>query len=619
MAKPSYTVDGWKWQKRNGYERPEFWPGYNESIRERDGLEIHIVHGASPEHLLKIRAPNAKKEEWEYMTSTFRQVTLSTFSDYENTLLRAMNDNNFSMVVGTGSEEDKERAEEFRTYINTGIPEFGSVLSYVRSITTRTKALDAMGLVVILPGSMPVIDLPDGQKVIDPDTQLEPAPQYIEVDRVWGFEYDKWYLYLTYENSWVQRGKDRTKTGLVFNLVDDTWVWKIMQTGQAGDFQFEIVPWWEHGVGGEIPTPPCTHLMGTPISKKGFTRWQSHYLPAKEHLDQALWDTSYLNASKAKLMFPKEIMLDTPCAYLDPITNAMCGGRGILEWYVGEGEEKVMKQSTCPACRGTGGVPNGGPMGTILIRSDNTNVGAPVPNVSEAYTIVSPPVESSQFLRDEIDYNITKGREILHLHSEKPIVGGEQATATQVGVDVRASQAFIKPIADQTFFIIEFIMDCIGWERYGASYPGVTITRPSSYDIRTEQDLRDEYEFAVKWMPPSVAGDALWSYIKFTKGHEPDALVMYNTIKAADDVFANTPSAIAAMQASQLLQPWQVFLHQTALNIYESLSRQGKLRFTGDFNADVEVNKAAMIAMAKEMTPTPVQPALDRLQQTIAR
>ncbi len=616
MAKPFYYVnDGFKWRKdRNGNERPEFWPGYNLSIQKRDRLEIHIVHGASPAKLLETRAPNAGPKEIKYMEDNFKQVTLTVFSDYENTLLRATNDNNFSIVVGDGSEDAKAKAEEFTEYVSTGIPEFGSVWSYVRSIITRMKALDPMGLIVTLPASMPVIETEEGL-VIDPEQQLEPVPQYIEVERVWGFEYDKWYFYLTYEKSWVRRGDKDDKSGLVFNLVDDTWVWKIMQVGQAQDFTFEIIQWWEHGVGGkDHPTAPCSHLMGTPTIVQGKPIWESHYLPAGEHLDQVLLDTSYLMAIKAKLAFPHMVVLDERCRYLDHTHGVACYN-GNIEWQTDDGPRSI----TCPSCKGSGSRPRMGPLGTVLVSSDNTNVGDRSPNVSEALSFIGPPMESPQFLRDEIEYNLTKGRSILHLHSEQPIVGAEQATATQVGVDVRASQAFIKPIADQTFFLAEFVMDCIGWERYGDQYPGITITRPSSYDVRTEKDLEASYEFAVKNLPPAMVEEALWKFIKFVNGHEPDALRMYATLAAADTVFAASKSEIQFMLAQQVIEPWEITLHQKGLNIYMELSRAGSLQNTGDRDADIQANAEAMRAKAKAMTPTPKAPAMDRLNALVAR
>jgi hypothetical protein len=618
MAKPFYYVnDGFKWRKdRNGNERPEFWPGYNISIQKRERLEIHIIHGASPAKLLETRAPNAGPKEIKYMEDNFKQVTLTVFSDYENTLLRATNDNNFSIVVGDGSEDAKAKAEEFTEYVSTGIPEFGSVWSYVRSIITRMKALDPMGLIVTLPASMPVIETEDGL-VIDPEQQLEPVPQYIEVERVWGFEYDKWYFYLTYEKSFVRRGDKDEKSGLVFNLVDDTWVWKIMQVGQAQDFTFEVVQWWEHGVGGkDHPTAPCSHLMGTPTIVQGKPIWESHYLPAGEHLDQVLLDTSYLMAIKAKLVFPHKVAVDTECKFVHPTLKTCCNGSGVHETHNDIGE---LRQYICTGCHGSGRVSGEGPLGEYLVQADSTIAGTPPLKVSEALAFVGPTIDSPQFLRDEIEYNLTKGRSILHLHSEQPIVGAEQATATQVGVDVRASQAFIKPIADQTFFLAEFVMDCIGWERYGDQYPGITITRPSSYDVRTEKDLEASYEFAVKNLPPAMVEEALWKFIKFVNGHEPDALRMYATLAAADTVFAASKSEIQFMLAQQVIEPWEITLHQKGLNIYMELSRAGTLQNTGDRDSDIQANAEAMRAKAKEMTPTPKAPAMDRLNALVAR
>jgi len=228
--------------------------------------------------------------------------------------------------------------------------------------------------------------------------------------------------------------------------------------------------------------------------------------------------------------------------------------------------------------------------------------------------IVSPPTETLTFLRSEIEYNLAQARHLLHLHSETPITSGDAVTATQVGVGVRAAQAFVKPIADGLLTLAEFVLDCIGKQRLGDRYPGITITRPSTYDVRTEEDLMQEYKASLSTMPPPVAEGILWQFIKARYGHSPEQLTAWRTIAAADTLFASTPATVQQLLAQRIVEPWQVALHQQSFGIYESLMREGALV------GEVEADAPKLIERAKAITPAPQQtPASSRLNELIQR
>ena len=179
---------------------------------------------------------------------------------------------------------------------------------------------------------------------------------------------------------------------------------------------------------------------------------------------------------------------------------------------------------------------------------------------------------------------------------------------------VRAAQAFVKPIADGLLTIAEFMLDCIGRQRLGDRYPGISITRPSTYDVRTEEDLVTEYKSALSTMPPPVAEGILWQYIKARYGHSPEQLTAWRTIAAADTLFAATPAVVQQLLAQRIIEPWQVALHQQSFGIYETLMREGMI--VGDVDADA----AKLIERAKAITPAPQQtPATNRLNELIQR
>jgi len=609
LVKPHYRVgESFMWE-RDGQEgrTPEFWPGYRDAVKEYERLEPHILHGEFPEALFRHRAPNAGPEELAYMRANFKQVTLPVYADAENTVLRALDDANFQVIYGDGTQGSETDREDFTAYVNEGIREHGSVMDYVRGVALRMKSVDAMGLMVVRPDTLPTVEVEgDGgvpMLVIDPDRRVEPAPHYVKCKDVWGFELDRWYLWRSEERSEVMRGDKAERIGLVLYLADDTSFYRIVQVGKAQDFQFAIVKWWDH----ECGMPPCIHLKGTPVIDDGFLRWQSYYLPACEPLDQVLLDTSYLMASKAKVAFPHMVVLDDPCGYLDQTTGAACFN-GTLEWV----DDKGTHQRQCPSCKGSGSQSRLGPLGEVRVRQTSERV--PEAKTADALTFVSPPTETLTFLRSEIEYNLAQARHLLHLHSETPITSGDAVTATQVGVGVRAAQAFVKPIADGLLTLAEFVLDCIGKQRLGDRYPGITITRPSTYDVRTEEDLMQEYKASLSTMPPPVAEGILWQFIKARYGHSPEQLTAWRTIAAADTLFASTPATVQQLLAQRIVEPWQVALHQQSFGIYESLMREGALV------GEVEADAPKLIERAKAITPAPQQtPASSRLNELIQR
>lgn len=629
LMKPHYTVAGWKWNgrwidKAQKHELPELWPGYNRAVKEKEIISPHVEHGFFPERLFKERAPNQSDEELAYMRANFKQVTLPVYKDCQNTILRALHENNWTIDYAPNSEEDSGVAIEFKEYVTEGVEVFGSVLNYVKFIVPKVYTLDSMGLISVLPKYISTVTQEvdgDAVEVIDPDTQLEPVPQYISVDKVWGFQYGKWYLWLTEEKSMVKRGNEEAKEGIVLLLVDEVNVWRIEQTGEKYKFEFNITLWWEHGRG----YPLATHLKGDPVLRDGSACWQSYYLTACEPLDIVLLDTSYLQASKAHCVFPHMIQLGDDCEFIDPEHGAACGGSGKLRWWEPDGEAGALKEhwKTCPACKGQRLVARMGPQGKLLVRPGDRNSDGrtEIPNVSEALSFVGPDVSTLAFLRKEIEANTTDGRAILHLSTETQAVqdgsGTDVKTATQSGIDLRATYAFVKPISDRIFDIYYFILKGIGDIRYGDNFKGVSLTRPTSFDMKTEDDYMRELEQArLANLDPSAIWKLEWQWVKARFQHDPEAEAVFSIITAADDLFSLSEQTIQSQLTQRVIEPWQVILHTQKVSIYEEIAREGTLKRADD----VKLWKAEMQKVAKSRVPKPVvSPAMEKLQMAIAK
>lgn len=566
---------------------PEFWPGYNASVKERDELRVHIENGVFPDHLIRARSPNQTDKEFEYAKATFKQVTLPVYLDYENTVKRALHRSNWQVQFD-------DEGGDLEEYVTEEVGETGSVVRWFEDIVPRVKTLDAMGILCVLPKEIPMVEgvADDGAPIMrmDPDTLVEPEPIYFACDTVWGFKAGKWYLLLTDERSVILKGGKEAREGLVLWLVDDEACWRVAQTGKAHELQFEVTLRFEHGQG----YPPCMHLMGTPTLEAGSIRWQSHFLPAKDLLDLALMDSSYLNMAKANSAYPYRVMIGHECEYREQASGHYCVG-GTLMGIDDHGAAKNLGK--CPACSGTGVTARLGPNGVLFVKERGVRDDGSQTKAQDAMTFVEPTANTLDLLRKEIDTNTDHARRMMHLHSEQPIAGGESETATAVGVGVKAQQAFIAPIAGQMFMLMDFVIDCIARQRYGFDDAQYTVIPATQFDLRTEADYIADLKMAQQaGLPPAIIEEILRGYVGMRYGGDPWTKEAFDAIALADRLITAGWQQIAAMEAKRLVQPWEVALHYGAMTIYQTLSQE-----QGFMQLDVFAKSETLKAKAQEL------------------
>lgn len=562
---------------------PEFWPGYNQAVKERDELAVHIEYGVFPEHLIRARSPNQTDVEFEYVRANFKQVTLPNSIDFLNTLARA--DSNWRL-------EFRDEASDLERYLSEGIGELGDYVMWSNALLPKMKILDPMGIICTMPVRIPTIESigEDGKPVvlIDPDTMVEPQPNYFPVDKVWGYEHGVWYCLLTNERSEVKKGGQWVNEGLVMWIVDDQKCYRAAQYGEAWRLLFEISEYFEHGQG----FPPCVFLMGTPTLKEGRVIYQSVYLPAKPAFDTVLLDTTYLSMVKSNSAYPYRVMLGNDCDYVAPDMGRCVGGQMM---YVDE-HGKTFTKGTCSKCNGTGVAARLGPNGVLFVhelkRGDTAQT-----SVHDAMTFVEPTATTMDFLRSEITDQTAEGRRIMHLSSEAPIVGGDAKTATQSGIDAKATIAFIRPIANQLAAVREFTAECIAIQRYGkeAADGMFKLIPAASFDLRTEADYLSEIE-RIKTLPPTMRQLALEGYIATRYAGDATMKQAFEAIILADRLFALDTMEIAGMQTARTVEAWEVALHNDAIGIYERLAQDAAFMALDKFAKADKLKEAARAA-----------------------
>lgn len=557
------------------HKLPEYWPGYNECVRQRDELRVHIESGVYPEHLFRARAPHQTHEEYEYSKANFKQVTLPEFADFQNTILRALHESNWSLTPGDNAG-DLSDDTSWNHYVTYQIEHFGSVAEYFKHIIPKVKVLDPMGVVCVMPASIPTVErsTEDGETVmvIDPDTLVRPQPIYFEVNRVVGKEDERWYLLHTREQSMVTKGGNEVREGVVLWLVDDTNCYRVYQYGKAHEFTFRVELYFEHDT-GYVPVQP---LKGRPVLKDGSVVHESFYMPAKDLLDLVLLDSTNLTSVKAASVFPQKVMLGNECDFTDVVKRQVCRG-GTLYGTDETGAQVV--HGKCPSCNGSGLSVTLGPNKVILVKAASARDGTTPPKVQDAMTYVEPGASTTDTLEKQIEVNRNAARRQLHLHSETPIAGGDAATATEVGVGVKAQSAFIAPIAAQIFGTMDFVLGTISIQRYGTDEGFYELVPATQYDLRTEADyIAMLGEAQQKGLPPAAIEEILRGFFAVRYGSDPYMAEAFDVISRADTILTSNWQQVQAMQGKNQLQSWEIILHNRALSLYDELMRDPAFR-----------------------------------------
>jgi hypothetical protein len=243
--------------------------------------------------------------------------------------------------------------------------------------------------------------------------------------------------------------------------------------------------------------------------------------------------------------------------------------------------------------------------------------------VQDAMTYVEPSASTTDTLTKQIESNRLAARKQLHLYSEQPMAGGDAATATQVGVGVKAQNAFIAPIASQIFGTMDFVLSTITIQRYGEQDGFYDLVPATQYDLRTEADyIAMLGEAQSKGLPPSAIEEILRGFFATRYGSDPYMAEAFSVIATADTLLTTNWQQIQAMQGKNQVQAWEVLLHNRALTLYDELMRDPEFRTLEPFEKAMRLQERAKeLAQAEAPSPaqgteTPAQRALRLVQGT---
>ena len=525
---------------------------YSESVKMAEAISYHAVKGKFPEQLFSNRSPNETKEETKYIRANYKQYTLPDYIDYLNTITRPFGDGNWSIEYREEASEYKN--DSFQQYVETQLPIYGSMETFIKGVLPNIKSIDANGFLAIRPLDIEYVEETEGVFKVDSTVLPKPAIFYFESKQVIDFEDDEYYLFLSKEKSMVMFGGKYKEEGNIYELYTKDSVYYFIQTGNKTDNKFNIELYYQHDSG----KCPVTQLKGIPNLTGDSILWQSPFIFSCDLLDCVTVNLNWLQFITNKCVFPVTVMIGSVCDFSD--TN----GNTCQDGYIFNDGNK----GTCPSCKGAGIVGRLSPLGTVLINPGTKFEEGEVRSSQAPLSYVSPDVTTLEFLEKKAEIDRQKARQILHLQtSNSQVKGTENLTATGMALDNKAMTAFVMPISYQIFDIYDWALDTIAFQRYGETEPKHKLNVPKSCDFKNPADYLTDLTVAMeKNLPPALVQSALYSYINSYYGDNETTTLIFKLSIAADRLFGSTQDEINMKLAKGTAAKWEEILHTSVLS-----------------------------------------------------
>lgn len=572
---------------KRGY--PAFNPIYRESVTLDEEVAVHSELKAFPSKLFKSKAPNESDAERKYREESYQPETLPLWNRALANTNRILNEQNYSIKWDEENEKDETRPS---LYFEKDYPLYGSfITAYVDSVIRPRKINSPNSLLCFKPRDLPFSPTEEegmnGRDYSFDDTQLiEPVGVIYKPEQVLRYRPGEYAFIRLNEFSWVDTGKkNKEKVGLVFELYDKDAIYRIEQVGKQTDWLFETYLYYQH----DWNKLPCSKLKGQPIDRDGDLLYKSYFYDAVPPLNQALYDSSTLQVSKVANVFLEKWEYAAVC------DNTECND-GKIKIY-GDGDS--YKEATCSSCKGTGWKRNG-VLGVYQLRMPDRMNPAEPQTPPAGY--IQKNTEVLTFLREEIKYNERKSFLFMGVDvSDSDVKGSDTALGKMI--DREALFSALKVIASELFDLIEFGISAIGYMRYGKEFKQPHINRPTTFSIRTYQDLTIEISEAIKAGLPEVALRTLIDeYLKTRFSSNAEKTMIADLVAAADDLQMMPTADIATRLGQGTIAKWQDVLHVNIYRFIDELS-QDKDWMNRDMNLKVADLQAKAQGMATEIQP----------------
>lgn len=574
----TYKIFGERYREK---KLPEYYPNYRKAVDNYEEILVHADKDVFPARLFARRAPNQTDEAAKWIYDNYQNVTQPVYLDFFNTVSRCTHDGNWSINYTKDSDDFITAEKTFQEYVEKKIDTYGSIESFFKSIVFDAKLKDAMGVIAVKPAKIPVTETEEGT-VVSSNELIEPAPFYYTCKQVVSSPVEDYVLVELYEKSLVTYGNAQKKMGRVYEFYDDQNIYRVIQVGKYIDNTFEVILYYHHGWG----RIPVERLKGVPHISEGEIFYQSQFLFAVSPLNLVAQNATYKQASICKVVYPATVMLGDICEFEDDKNNKCNNG-----WVQGYNDGSPVRYK-CPNCYGLGLTSRMGPLETFLMRPQVRGVTEESESKStqDPLRYISPSTDTLEFLEKSCQLRMQDARSILHLHtSNSQVKGSEDMTATGMFIDMKALYAFVMPIANQAFELFEFMINAIGYMRYGSKFQTPQIVYPQSFDIGTAQDNLETISYMVKnSMPPIIIQAEIYRYLRSVFYTEKLSSQIYNLLIHSDRLLIMPQDDIYIEQSKGTVSDWELVLHDSGIYFINELMDENENFFEQDFEKQKE-------------------------------
>ena len=533
-------------------------PIYNRSVEMRRRISVHSDIGVFPTELFATRAPNETEEEFEYRRKTFKNNTRGDWNRAVNSIQRVWHPGNYSLTFG--EMPSAFDGETMREYVYDYYPKDSSLIGYFQSIVTKSKENDPNGIITTKPRFIPLIENNE-ELTVDDTVLLEPVCTIYKSDQVIDYRAGEYALVELKEKSYVEVGGKQKKEGFIFEYYDKVNIYTIRQVGKKSDLDFSIEIYFAHNLGWV----PAYKLEGVPIGdddhELGYQLFKSPFYDAVDHLDVALYNFSTLNCSVVANAYMEK------WEYADE-----CDAPGCTDGRVNEYDDTQEKNvyHTCSSCEGTGRKSKRGPLGVYQIKSKGMNINPDDMIAPPPFGYVPKDATILEFLSKEIDKEKAEAFKMTAIGNRSK-VDGNTPTATEVRDDRDEFYSLIRNEADKLFELLDYVLWDTGYMRYGESYPGHTLLKPTQFYLNTSFELTEEIKLADEAGAPPLVTSALRKQYIDTRFNSTDpVLKRVNDIVNYVDGLANLDNAdIIGYISTGILSKWESRLHTKILSYIE--------------------------------------------------
>jgi len=526
---------------------PEYYIGYTLLVKEYDQARIH-AYGEFPAHLFAANKPLQTDDEFAYVKDTYQPKTKDTYVKFSNTVQRSL----MNGFIEFRQEKDSDITKDFERFIREGIDTYDNFLIFCQAMVSD-KVIDANGIV----GTWPTYVTNEELEIIG---YVNPYPVIYNVKQLVWFQNDEYIVETLEKTNVLYNGSQPQKVGRTYRYFGKEFVYEAVQVGKFVDHTFAISQEFEHLIG----FTPARRMMGTPKIIQNKLFYDSTFNLAVPHLNDAALDSANLLIIKQKNVYPTRVVVREKCTYHG--SDGSCE-KGLITVFNGEDRPTT---KTCTNCRGTGFDGIFGPMSELVVNrtpsgiDDERSTGVTAQN---AMAYVSPPIETPKFLSEQIDKAIERAQDVLHLKSEPR--GSGNITATEKDRDSKNTEAFIKPISDQIWFLIDYLISCIGIMRYGSANYELhkpTIITPTDFDLLSPSDYLEQIGNAKERKLPSIViRDMIHNYFVSVSKDDAELSMRYDAVIKIDRLLGVTAEEIVVMLARNLIRPVDVVIHQSIL------------------------------------------------------